>query len=249
MVGCREIGREILVGFPDTKVSAVLGMRSEDDTVRRRSFDALARAYWRPVYAHVRARWNRPVEEAQDLTQGFFLSVLERDALAAYDPAKARFRTYLRVCLDGFLANEDKAAHRLKRGGEASFVPLDVEEAESRLRAREGSPEETFDREWTRSLLELGVARLREELVARGKPIHLEVFERHDLSDEDARPSYKDLAAAMSLPVTQVNNHLAFARRELRRILLELLREITASDDEFRAEARSLLGADPEERC
>lgn len=236
------------MGFPDTKVSAVLGIRSEDADVRRRSLDALARAYWKPVYAHVRASWSRPPEEAQDLTQGFFLAVVERGMLAAYDPGKARFRTYLRVCLDGFLANEDKAKHRVKRGGEVSFVPLDVEEAESRLATRAGSPEEEFDREWTRGLLELAVAKLREELSSRGKTAALTIFERHDLCDEDERPSYRDLAESLSLPLTQVNNHLALARRELRRILLETLREITASDDEFRSEARALLDVDPD-RC
>ena len=73
------------------------------------------------------------------------------------------------------------------------------------------------------------------------------VFERYDLEDHDPepRPRYADLAAEFSLPVTQVTNHLHWARRELRQAVIEKLREITASEEEFRAEARALFGADP----
>jgi RNA polymerase sigma factor (sigma-70 family) len=230
--------------FPTTHGSAVAGMRSADSAERARSFDALVAAYWRPVYKHVRLRWGRSSEDAKDLTQAFFLRAMEKDFFAPYDPARARFRTFLRTCLDGFLANEDRAARRLKRGGDVTLLPLEFESAEGEIAAARiaapGSVEEIFDREWVRSLFGLAVTALRAECESRGKAVCFEVFSRHDLADEP-RPRYEEVAAGLGIPVTQVTNHLAFARRELRRLVLEKLREITGSEEEYRREARFLL--------
>ena len=88
---------------------------------------------------------------------------------------------------------------------------------------------------------------LRQWAERTGKQVHFRLFESYDLEGADApeRPSYSELAAEHGLPVTQVTNDLAAARRELRRLVLERLRELTASEDEFRAEARLILGVDP----
>lgn len=233
--------------FPTTRRSAILGVSSDDAAERRRSFDALVAAYWKPVYKYVRIRWRRSGEDAKDLTQGFFLKILEKEYLAPYDPRKGRFRTFLRACLDGYLANEHKAAARLKRGGGAAHLSLDFETAEGEIRRIEPvdpeTPERYFEREWVRSVLGLGVEALREACAAGGKEIAFRLFERYDLSDDDSgKLTYADLGREMDLPVTQVTNHLAYARREFRRLVLERLREITASDEEYRSEARALLG-------
>jgi RNA polymerase sigma factor (sigma-70 family) len=236
--------------FPTTRWSAVTGLHSEDPETRSRSFDTLVRAYWRPVYKHVRLKWRRSVEEAQDLTQAFFLRAMEKDFFAGYDARKSRFRTFLRVCLDGFLANEDKAARRLKRGGDVILLPLEYETAEGEMAAAEipapDDLERYFDAEWARSLFTLAVDALREECALRERTSAFTLFERYDLDPPaGGRVTYDALAAEHGLPVTQVTNHLAYARREFRRLLLEKLREITASDEEFRREARALLGIDP----
>jgi RNA polymerase sigma factor (sigma-70 family) len=229
--------------FPTTRMSAVQAVRSEDRAVRERALDTLAAAYWRPVQAYVRLRWRRGPADAEDLTQGFFLRALEKDFFAQFDPKRARFRTFLRVCLDGFLANQAKAAGREKRGGEFPHVALD---AEALAIPSPQSMERTFETEWIRSVFEMGIDRLRAASQAPGKLPAWEIFAAHDLHDgEAARPSYAELAERTGLPVTQVNNHLAWARREFRRQVLAILREITASDEEFRAEARVLLGTDP----
>ncbi|HET9480853.1 MAG TPA: hypothetical protein VFP98_03785, partial [Candidatus Polarisedimenticolia bacterium] len=100
-----------------------------------------------------------------------------------------------------------------------------------------------FDAEWVRSLLGLAVEALREECDRLDKSICFTVFHRYDLDPPvGGRPTYAELGAQLGLPVTQVTNHLAFARREFRRLLLLKLREITASDAEYRMEARYLLG-------
>lgn len=241
------------MGFPLTRRSVVIAIsaRDADPEVRRQAWEALVASYWRPVYKVLRVRWGLEREDAEDWTQDFFASALAKGTFERYDPAKARFRTYLRTCLDGFAANERKAARRLKRGGGQALLSLDFEGAEEELRrhgAGEGMDvEEYFHREWVRSLFGLVVEDLRQWAERTGKTVHFRLFERYDLEGTDApeRPSYAQLAAEHGLPVTQVTNYLAAVRRELRRLLLDRLRELTATDEEFRAEARLILGVDP----
>ena len=103
--------------FPLTRWSVIDAACSGDETERVRAMDTLCAAYWKPVYKYVRLRWNRPTEDAQDLTQGFFVQLIERCLFEKFDPVKSRLRTYLRLCVDSFVMNEEKAAKRLKRGG------------------------------------------------------------------------------------------------------------------------------------
>ena len=232
--------------FPETRWSAIEAARSDDPAERQRALETLIAAYWKPVYKYVRVHWNRSNEDAKDLTQEFFARLIEKDFLDTYDPGKARLRTFLRVCVDGVVQNADRAARRLKRGGDAVMLPIDFEAAESELgRSAAAAPEAFFEREWVRSLFELAVKGLKEECEARDKMMHFQLFERYDMDDSgERRPTYEQLAKEMGLAVTDVTNYLAWARREFRRIVLEKLREMTASEDEFRREARALLGVE-----
>jgi DNA-directed RNA polymerase specialized sigma24 family protein len=235
--------------FPATRQSVILAVRSPDAETRRDALETLAASYWRPVYKYLRVRWQAAPEDAQDLTQGFFAKALEKGFFETYDPARARFRTWLRVCVDGFASHERQSARRLKRGGAARLLALDFEDAEGELRRLEVPDgldlEDFFHREWVRQLFGLAVEALRRRCEEEGKGVRFALFERYDLEGPDAPrpPSYADLAAEFALPVTQVTNHLAWARREFRRLLLETLREVTGSEEEFRAEVRQLLGA------
>ena len=242
--------------FPATHWSAVLAARSEDPAERSRALEAIAAAYWKPIYKYVRIRWSKSNEDAKDLTQDFFTKLFEKEYLDAFDPAKARLRTFLRVCVDRFVANEAKAATRLKRGGGATHASLDFDAAENELQRADhdmqpaASPESMDDfleKEFIRSLFGIAVDKLRRECESRGKQIHFRLFEIYDLEADGARKtSYSELAKEFQIAPTDVTNHLAFARREFRRIALDCLREMTASEDEFRREARALLGVVPE---
>ena len=249
--------------FPATRWSAVLAARSADAAERSRGLDQLISAYWKPVYKYIRMRWNKPREDAQDLTQGFFARVIEKGFFDRYDPGKARLRTFVRVCVDGMVANEAKAAGRLKRGGDAVHISLDFDSAETELGragasfvtqdkpamreiASPDSMEEFFEKEWVRSLFSVAVETLRGECERRGKQIHFRLFEIYDLEDSgDGRTSYEHLARDFGIAVTDVTNHLSYVRREFRRIALEKLREMCASEDEFRREARAIFGIEP----
>jgi DNA-directed RNA polymerase specialized sigma24 family protein len=187
----------------------------------------------------VRIQWRRSNEEAKDLVQGFFAALIEQEILANFDPAKARFRTYLKACLDRFVMKQDESAHRLKRGGGAALV-FDFDAAEREL-AGAPSAEDVFFREWQREMFALALQDLRDHCQAHGKQLHHRIFEQYDLAEAD-RPSYGSLAAEHGIPLTAVTNHLAWTRRELRRLLLLRLSSVTAGDGECLAELRALFG-------
>lgn len=238
--------------FPVTRWSVIDAVKSQDTTEQARALDTLFAAYWKPVYKYVRLRWNRPAEDAQDLTQGFFAEALERELLAKYDPAKSKLRTYLRLCVDSFVMNQEKAARREKRGGSVMHVALDFQAAEGELTgatidaASIPSPvslEAFFEKEWVRSLFALAVENLRELCTERERERTFRLFEDYDLSG-DPEVSYEKLASEYAIPVTDVTNALSWARREFRRIALERLRELCSSDEEFHREARTVFGAD-----
>jgi DNA-directed RNA polymerase specialized sigma24 family protein len=234
--------------FPSTRHSAIAGIRSPDAGERSRSSEILVSAYWKPVYKYIRLRWDKSNEDAKDVTQAFFTRALEKDFFASYDPAQAAFRTFLRSCLDHFLANEQQAAGRIKRGAGVLPVSLDFETAEGELSTYDVpdslTTEEYFRRESVRSLLTLAVDRLRDECESQGKGLSFELFERYDL-DAAGSLTYAQLAGEFELPVTTVTNYLAFARRGFRRLVLDQLREISGSEEEFRAEVRAILGVEP----
>jgi DNA-directed RNA polymerase specialized sigma24 family protein len=234
--------------FPATHLSLVRRVRSSDADIRARAQDALAAVYWMPIYAHVRLHHHQEPPDAEDLTQGFFVDALRRDLFARYEPHRARFRTFVRRCVDSYVINALQAERRLKRGGGASIVPIDIADVETRLTVDQNAaddPDAVFHREWVRSVLVTAIGRLREHYEAEGKSVHLALFERYDMASADERPTYAKLGTDFGIPSTQVTNWLAATRRDFRGIVLETLRDLSGSDEEFREEARSLLGSSP----
>jgi RNA polymerase sigma factor (sigma-70 family) len=221
----------------------IVALGSDDDEQRRRAFDTFAAIYWKPLYKYLRVKNRLNETDAEDLTQAFLAKCFENGSLASYDAAKATFRTFLRMLFDRFVTNEVKASQRQKRGGGA--IALDFAHAEEEI-AREhdrgGSPEDYFQREWVRSVFALAVERLRSECAA-GRQTHFAIFEAYDL-DETSRASYRETGERFGISESMVTNWLAATRRRFRGIVLDVLREATASDAEYRNEVRALLGVD-----
>jgi hypothetical protein len=184
-------------------------------------------------------------EDVEDTTQAFLAVAYERRFFDRFDPSKARFRTFLRVCLDRFVQNQQAAATRQKRGGGVHLVPLDFETAEGELRIREPAAtadlDQLFRQEVVRALFARGVDAVRDECARTGRSFVFQLFERYDLEPGE-KVTYAALAGEAGLTVTQVTNHLASARRMFRAAVLDDLREMTGNDDEFRLEARDLFG-------
>lgn len=237
--------------FPLTRQSVLKAVKSGDAPVRQRGWERLVEAYWKPVYKYLRLQWRVDVEQARDWTQEFFARALEKGFFDRFDPARARFRTFLRVCVDGFVGKERQAAARLKRGGGTLPLSLDFAAAEGELLGVEPPApdrlDDYFHREWMKSLFDAALLELQRCCVAEGKEKFFTLLQRYDLEAEGRmeKLSYADLAREVGLPVTQVTNGLHWARTRLRTCVLERLRELTSDDDEFRAEARALLGVDP----
>jgi len=240
-----------LRNFPETNRSAIVAVRSEEPQVRQRAFDAILDSYWKPVYKYIRIKWNVGNEDAKDLTQGFFGNAFEKNYFADYDLTKASFQTFLRTCVDGFVANQRKSEQRLKRGGgreHVSLDSLDFRGADNELAlhppASNVTPEQYFESEWIRNLFLHAVETLRERCDETNNRVRFQLFERYDLEESTEKVSYATLATEFGLTTSTVTNQLAAARRDFRKVLLEKLRQTTATDAEFQKLARELLGVD-----
>jgi RNA polymerase sigma factor (sigma-70 family) len=218
--------------FPSTQVSLIEAAAGEPLAMER-----VAALYWKPVYKFIRAKFRKDNEAAKDLTQDFFAAALEREFFQRFDPSKAGFRTYLRLAVERFAANQHEAENRQKRGGGVEFAVL--EDASVASPGAVESPEEIYLQEWRRQLFALAVEDLRAECESAGKRAEWEIFEAYDLAD-DERPSYAALARRHGVAETSVTNYLAWARRRLRVLVTDRLRGVTSGERELREEMRRL---------
>ena len=157
--------------FRTTQWSLVLAARDRTAPEARLALQELCEAYWYPLYAFVR-RHGHPPEEAQDLTQEFFVRLLEKDFLALADQSRGKFRSFLMAACKHFLANERDRAQALKRGGGRELLPIDARAGESRYAAEpthDLTAERLFERRWALMLLHHVLGRLRDEFRQAGK--------------------------------------------------------------------------------
>jgi RNA polymerase sigma-70 factor (ECF subfamily) len=216
--------------FPSTQLSLI---EAAAGALPNDALERVIALYWKPVYAFLRFKWRLDNEAAKDLTQSFFAGILERDFLRRFDPAKAGFRTYLRMAVERFAANDYAASRRQKRGGGIEFTELDE------AAATDESPEDVYFREWRRQLFALAIDDVRAHCAASGRLTEWRVFEAYDLAEE-GRPSYADLARLHGVAETSVTNYLAWARRTLRAFLTARLRGVTSGERELREELRGI---------
>ena len=234
--------------FPPTRHSVIERLRTHEEAGRSEAFGELVAGYWKPVYKYLRVRWRLAPEEAEDATQALFAEAFENAWFDRFDPGKARFRTFVRLCADRLVMNSQQAASRIRRGGGQQVLSIDFAGAEEELVVQvPGAPEaeEFFKREFVRALFDRAVRSLRKDCLARGREIHWQLFERYDLRAEQ-RPSYAELAAEFALTSGQVTGYLAQARRAFRTHTIAELKALCGSAQEFRREARDLLGLEIE---
>jgi RNA polymerase sigma factor (sigma-70 family) len=236
-----------VIPFPATRRSVIERIRANDAEVRRMAFGDLAAGYWRPSYHYLRLHWRLAPEAAEDVVQAFFTVAFEKGYVERYDPTKAKFRTFLRTCLDRFVQNTQKAERAEKRGGRAEHLSLDFPGAERELAAIASSDLRDLDGffrdEMIRSLFERAVDDLRRTCDESGRASIFRVFERHDLAPT-SDVSYASVARELDVTVSQVTNYLHAARRSFRELALGHLRGLCGTDEEFRLEARELFGVE-----
>ncbi len=214
--------------FPLTRWSLLSRAKRPDAAQRRQALDELARAYWWPLHCFV-ARGGASDERAMDLVQGFFLSLLEKDLLGAFDPKRGKFRTFLLACLKGFLGDERDRERALKRGGGKEAVRIDTQSSGGirELPGKDLTPDEAFERAWAIAHLERAVAELRQDLEAKGEAKALVVLEGYLEAENLRRPGTADLAAKAGLPETTARHLLEYVRKRLKKGLIEQLMEET----------------------
>jgi RNA polymerase sigma-70 factor (ECF subfamily) len=206
----------------------------------------LCRGYWQPVYAFVRRKgYDR--DQAQDLTQAFFATMLEKNYLGDADRERGRFRTFLLTAVKHFLANEWDQAHALKRGGGQAPVPIDPVEAEAWFvpavsERLPDTPEALFERRWALSLLEQVMTKLRAEFAAEGKA---EYFDRLQplLSGDPEAIRYDALAAEIGSSPGALRVAVHRMRRRYRDLLRTEIAETVSTPADIDEEIRFLLRA------
>ena len=238
-----------------------------------RALAALCESYWFPLYAFVRRSDYSP-EDAQDLTQEFFVRLLARNYLADADRERGRFRSFLLGAMKHFLANERRREGTQKRGGGQTTISLDFRSGEDRYRQIEPAdnltPERLYEKRWAMALLDLVLARLREEFRAAGK---LDLFDalkpllagsgkgdrrgkgdRHLLPEgpEGCCPqkvpvtfsaSYREIADQLGMTEGAVKVAVHRLRRRYRALLKEEIARTLVEPEALEDELRALLAA------
>jgi DNA-directed RNA polymerase specialized sigma24 family protein len=229
--------------FPTTKWGLLAAASTEDSGDARAALEELYRFYCYPVYAFIRRRGHGR-EDAQDLTQDFFVHLLEKGALGRADVQRGRFRNFLLGSLEYFLAHAAERARAGKRGGGCQLVFLDGEVAEDRyqLAAPEGlTAEKLFEKRWAATLVETTFTRLRCEMESEGKEQLFEVLQGFLLGREDA--SYQQVADAVGLSLGALKTAIHRLRSRYRALLREEVGRTVAAPAEVEEELRYLRAA------
>ncbi len=228
--------------FPSTSWALIAGARRGTDEARRNALDLLCRRYWPPVFHFVRRAWNKPDVDARDLTQSFFLWILEGDALTRFKPERGRFRAYLKMLLRSFAANEHEAQRAVKRGGSVNTFSLDGAAIQAEFAGLSAeNPEQIFDWSWRREILDRAVERARGHF-GGDRAIQFQVFEEYDLVQDDAKPTYAELSARLGLSEPKVRNYLFIVRERVRSEARAELAQTVTDPEQLEEEWRALFG-------
>jgi RNA polymerase sigma-70 factor (ECF subfamily) len=222
--------------FPSTCWSRIAA--DDDGAGLERAMETLARAYWRPICAYLRGALRRSDEEARDLTQDFFVWMIETGFLRKADPGRGRFRAFLKTALRHYVTDRARAQAARKRGGGRRFVPLDEELGLPA--AAGGAPDEILDAAWRAQVIRRALAGVQEEFEARGRGVVFAVFRDYFL-DPDEGVDYRALAARHAITTTDVSNHLQRAKALYRERLRAELAETVATNADLEGELAWLL--------
>jgi RNA polymerase sigma-70 factor (ECF subfamily) len=229
--------------FVTTRWSLVLSAADSDERTSRKALAELCGIYWRPIFSFVR-RHGHSTEEAQDLTQDFFVMILQSDWLQHADQHRGRFRSFMLKSLQNFVSHAEEKRATLKRGGKIDFISWDawMAEAPSQLAVSAQTldflpPERIFDLRWAATVVDHALGRLREECEGKGR---LRLFEtlRTQLAAERCDISYANLATALGIAETAVKKQLHNLRQRYRWILRDevarTVKDPAEVDDEIR---------------
>ena len=226
--------------FRTTQWTLIADAQAGDGLRAGKALGRLCRLYWRPVYHFIRLRGHSP-HDAEDLTQGFFEALIEKDYLKSVDQGRGKFRSFLMTATKHFLSDVFDRKRAWKRGGRTSFVSLDLDDAEDGVAAELATavdPEVAFDRVWASTVLDRSVLRLKQLYEVRGKT---ERYERlRPCLVGGSGQAYATYAEALGVSEAVVKTEVKRMRQSFRNILRDEVRETLADSDELEAEIRYL---------
>jgi RNA polymerase sigma-70 factor (ECF subfamily) len=225
--------------FPTTRWTLVIAAGDPHRREARSALVSLCENYWYPLYAYLRRR-GYPADQAQDLTQEFFIRVLEGRYLDRADPEKGRFRSFLLTSLKFFVADEEDRQRAHKRGG-GMVVPLEFSSGEERYQrepAHNETPERIFERRWALSVLDRVMERLRSEFVQHGRPEHFEQLKVFLLGQSEA--PYAALAREMNTSEGALKVAIHRLRKRYRELFRQEIADTVADPTEVESELRFL---------
>lgn len=227
--------------FATTHWSVVLTAADQGAPGATAALEALCRTYWYPLYAYVRREGLRP-EDAQDLTQEFFASLLRRNSLTHVAPEKGRFRSFLLAAMRHFLSDQRDRARTLKRGGGAEVISLDAQDAEERYRLEPVDrldAEKIYERRWAMTLVEEALARLREESAVVGKAELFQHLRQFVAGESEA--TWGEAAAELGLSEGALKAAVHRLRERYRVLLRDEIAHTVTGPAEIEEEVRYLI--------
>jgi len=225
--------------FPTTRWTLVVAAGDPEGKEARSALVSLCESYWYPLYAYLRRR-GCAADQAQDLTQEFFIRVLEGRYLDRAQPEKGRFRAFILTSLKFFVADEADRQRAHKRGG-GVLVPLEFSSGEERYQhepVHDETPERIFERRWALSVLDRVVGRLREEFVQHGRPEHFERLKVFLLGQPDA--PYAALAREMNTSEGALKVAVHRLRKRYRELFRQEIADTVADPADVESEIRYL---------
>ena len=230
--------------FTTTHWSVVLAAGTGRAPGAQDALERLCRAYWYPLYAFVR-RLGHPHANAQDLTQGFFAYLLERDLVARADRRAGRFRSFLLGSLKHFLAHEHERATALKRGGGQPVISLDQFDPEERYALEPpdaATPETIFDQRWALQQIQNALSRLRAEYASAGRGPLFDLLKDYVWGDKNAL-GLAEIAGRLDLTEEAVKKSVQRLRQRFRDSLRAEVAQTVATPDQIDEELRHLRAA------
>jgi len=226
--------------FDTTRWSLVIAAGDSSNPRAHEALEELCHLYWQPIYAFLRRHgWDR--HQAEDLTQGFFLKLLEKGGIARARADRGRFRTFLLSSLKNYLADERDREGALKRGGGTSVISLDALEAEgwlAREAAQDDSPERLFDRRWAGTIVDRALSRLEQDMTSSLGPERFGAL-RPFLSMVEAG-DYADVSRSLGITESAVRVGVHRMRRQFGELLRHEVAQTVGSTSDIEDELRHL---------
>lgn len=232
-------------GFPEhfaTTRWSIVQAAGGSSTDAGRALEELCRTYWYPLYAYAR-RQGRQVSDAQDLTQGFVASLLQKGTIGRADPDRGRFRSFLLGSFNLFLADQHRYQSARKRGGDQTILSIDTVQAEQRYQLEPVdcvTAEDVFERRWALTVLAAAAERLETHYVQTGRKSLFEALRGHLGADQERIP-HAQIAAELGMEEGAVKTAAHRLRKRYRSALRSEIAQTVASADDLDAELSDLL--------